>query len=97
MNIFSTLQVYAGKWSVKSTRDFDDEEIALVEHAVVVSSSYGNSVQFTLKAGGLTFIPLDNSSTLGVGETVDNRCVHHSSSAPDGVLQYAICYIIINN
>lgn len=71
MSIFSTLQVYAGKWSVKSTRDFDAEEIALVEHAVVVSSSYGNSVQFTLKAGGLTFIPLDNSSTLGVGETVD--------------------------
>lgn len=63
--------MYPGKWEVKSTRDFDTEEIAIIEQAVVIASSYGNSVKFTLKIGKVTFIPLDISSTLGVGETVD--------------------------
>ena len=71
MNIFSSLKVYAGKWSVKSIRNFEAEEIDAVEHAVVVPSEYGNSVQFTMKNGGLTYIPLDQNSTIGVGEGVD--------------------------
>lgn len=71
MSIFNSLKVYAGKWSVKSTRNFEAEEIAAVEHAVVVPSEYGNSVQFFMKNGGLTYIPLDQNSTLGVGEVVD--------------------------
>ena len=71
MNIFSSLKVYMGKWNVKSTRNFEAEEIDAVEHAVVVPSKYGNSVQFTMVNGGLTYIPLDQGSTLGVGEVVD--------------------------
>ena len=71
MNIFSNLRVYAGKWSVKETRNFTEEEILQVSQAVVVPSQYGNSVCFMMVSGGKTFIPLDQSSTLGVGETVD--------------------------
>ena len=71
MNIFSSLRVYAGKWEVKSTRDFTEEEIKAVVHAVVVPSQYGNSVQFTLASDALTYIPLDQNSALGAGETVD--------------------------
>ncbi len=71
MNIFNSLKVYAGKWEVKSTRDFTEEEIKAVVQAVVVPSQYGNSVQFTMAGDGLTFIPLDQNSTLGVGEVVD--------------------------
>ena len=71
MNIFSSLQVYAGKWSVKSVRDFTPEEINYISQAVVVSSQYGNSVQFTLKSGGMTYIPLDQNSNLGTGEIID--------------------------
>ena len=71
MNIFSSLRVYAGKWEVKSVRDFTEEEIKTVVQAVVVPSQYGNSVQFTMAGGGLTFIPLDQNSTLGSGEIVD--------------------------
>lgn len=71
MNIFSSLRVYAGKWEVKSTRAFTEEEIRSVVQAVVVPSQYGNSIQFTMAGGGLTFIPLDQNSTLGVGEIVD--------------------------
>ena len=71
MNIFNSLRIYAGKWEVKSTRDFTEEEIKAVVHAVVVPSQYGNSVQFTMAGGGLTYIPLDQNSALGAGETVD--------------------------
>jgi len=71
MNIFANLRVYAGKWSVKETRAFSAEEKAIVIQAVVVPSQYGNSVQFTLQGGGLTYIPLSQNSNLGVGEVVD--------------------------
>lgn len=71
MNIFSSLRVYAGKWSVKSSREFSTEEINAVSSAVVVPSQYGNSVCFFMKAGGQTYIPLDQNSTLAAGETVD--------------------------
>ena len=71
MNIFSNLRVYAGKWSVKETRNFTADEISQVSQAVVVPSQYGNSVQFTMVGGGLTYIPLDQNSTLGSGEIVD--------------------------
>ena len=71
MNIFNSLRVYAGKWEVKESRAFTPEEINAVVQAVVVPSQYGNSVQFTMAGGGLTFIPLDQDSTLGVGEVVD--------------------------
>lgn len=71
MNIFSSLRIYAGKWEVKSTRAFSQEEIDAVSHAVVVDSTFGASVQFTMKNGGLTFIPLSQDASLGIGEEVD--------------------------
>lgn len=71
MNILSKLPVYAGKWSVKSTNSFSQEDIDSVSQAVVVDSQYGRSVCFFLKAGGQTYIPLDTNSTKGVGEEVD--------------------------
>ena len=71
MNIFANLQVYAGKWSVKSTRAFAPEEISAVSSAVVVPSQYGNSVMFTMIGGGQTYIPLAQDATVGVGEIID--------------------------
>lgn len=71
MNIFSNLRVYAGKWSVKETRNFTADEIAQVSQAVVVPSQYGNSVQFTMKSGGLTYIQLDQNSDCAIGEVID--------------------------
>jgi hypothetical protein len=71
MNIFSNLQVYAGKWAEKSRRSFSQEEINAVDNTVVVSSNYGLSVCFFMKSGGQTFIPLSNDATVGLGETVD--------------------------
>lgn len=71
MNIFSNLQVYAGKWAEKSRRNFSAEEINAVDSNVVVSSNYGLSVCFFMKSGGQTFIPLSNDATVGLGESVD--------------------------
>ena len=71
MNIFSSLRLYAGKWAVTASRVFNQEELAAISSATVVPSQYGNSVCFMMVSGGKTFIALDPSSTLGVGETVD--------------------------
>jgi hypothetical protein len=71
MNIFANLKLYASKWSVTNSREFTPEEISSVTNAVVVSSEYGNSVQFAMAGGGMTFIPLSQDSTLTVGEVVD--------------------------
>lgn len=71
MNIFLTLRTYAGKWSVKSSRAFTQEEIQAVESATVVPSQYGNSVCFMMVGGGQTYIPLANDATVGVGESID--------------------------
>lgn len=71
MNIFNSLRVYAGKWSEKSSRKFDKEEIEATQQAKVVESQYGYSVAFFMKAGGQVFIPLDQNSTLSPGDIVD--------------------------
>ena len=71
MNIFQNLRVYAGKWMVKASRSFTQDEINAVDHATVVDSQYGNSVCFFMKGGGQTFIPLSTNSTLGIGDDVD--------------------------
>ena len=71
MNIFSSLRVYAGKWAVKESRVFNQEELAAISSATVISSNYGNSVCFMMVNGGQSFLPLDQYSSLGVGETVD--------------------------
>jgi len=71
MNIFSALRVYAGKWSEKDARAFAPEEIAAVQKAEVVESQYGFSVCFMMKAGGQSYIPLDQNSALGIGDIVD--------------------------
>lgn len=71
MNIFSSLRVYAGKWAVKASRAFSQEEIDAVDSASVVDSQYGMSVCFFMKSGGNTFIPLSNNSTAQVGDSVN--------------------------
>ena len=71
MNIFSALRVYAGKWNVKETRAFTSEEIAAIDAATVVDSQFGQSVCFMMKAGGMTYIPLDQNSSKATGDKVD--------------------------
>lgn len=70
-SIFSVLRQYAGKWNVSNSRSFTDEERNLVASTRIVASQYGNSVCFMMKSGAQTFIPLSNTSSLGVGESID--------------------------
>lgn len=72
MNIFASIRTY-GQWTVVAdkTRTFNATELASVDHAVVVTSQYGNSIEFHMKAGGKKYIPLSNDSTIGVGEVPD--------------------------
>ena len=71
MNIFQNLRVYAGKWAVKASRSFSQDEIDAVDHASVVDSQYGMSVCFFMKGGGQTFIHLSTNSSLALGDDVD--------------------------
>ncbi len=71
MNIFDSLRVYAGKWAIKASRSFTQDELNAVDHASVVDSQYGNSVCFYMKSGGQTFIPLSTNSALSIGDDVD--------------------------
>ena len=71
MNIFNAIKVYAGKWQVKNTRNFTQEEIDAVHSASVVDSQYGLSVCFILRSGGQSYIPLDQNSTKSVGDSID--------------------------
>ena len=64
-------KIISTKWTIKFERGGNQEEIAAVEQAVGVSSEYGNSVQFTMKSGGMTYIPLDQNSNLTTGEIID--------------------------
>ena len=71
MGIFDSLRIYAGKWSVKGSRRFTDDEISAVSSAKVVDSQYGSSVCFFMKAGGQTYLPLSTESSLQVGDEVN--------------------------
>lgn len=71
MNVFDSLTVYAGKWSVSASRKFNSEEIAMISSAVVVDSEYGKSVCFFLNSGGQTYIPLSTNSSKNVGDSVE--------------------------
>ena len=84
MNVFNSLRVYAGKWSVKNSRLFTQEEIDGVSSATVVDSQYGMSVCFFMKSGGQTFIPLSNTSSLGLGDAVDLKTAKLLTLAREG-------------
>jgi hypothetical protein len=71
MTIFDGKKVYGGNWTVADSRSFNADEINAVSTANVVASEYGSSVCFHMKSGGMCFIPLSNTSSLSVGDSVD--------------------------
>ena len=72
INIFSSLPKAAPEtWAIKEQRSFTEEEINAVLDVIVVSGKFGKVVQFTLEGGCVTYIPLDQSSTLSIGDKID--------------------------
>ena len=68
---FSKLTQYNPLWTVSDSRNFNDNDKALIASARVVSSDYGLSVCFLMRNGHNTFVPLSKMSTLKAGDTVD--------------------------
>ena len=59
-------------WKVVEERAFTKEEINAVNQAVVVTSQYGNSIQFTMNENDKPcYIPLDKSCDIKTGEVID--------------------------
>ena len=84
MNIFKALKVYAGKWQVSNKRAFSDEEVNAVDTAKVVTSQYGLSVCFMMKGGGMTYIPLDQDSSLSEGDIINLKSAELITLHRDG-------------
>ena len=84
MNIFSALKVYAGKWQVSNKRAFSDEEVNAVDTAKVVPSKYGLSVCFMMKGSGMTYIPLDQNSSLSEGDVINLKSAELITLHRDG-------------
>ncbi len=70
-NIFDSLTSYQSNWEVINRRNFNQAEIAAIQSATVVRSDYGKSVAFTMKGGGVKYIPLSNRSNKEVGDSID--------------------------
>lgn len=84
-NLFSKLQVYAGKWNLVSSVALDAEDKALFKSAKVVDSNYGMSVCFFLQKGGQSYIPLSsNSIEMHVGDTVNLDKVEIETLSKEG-------------
>ena len=76
MNIFDSIKKYANPWQLVEEVSFNEEELASISSAHVVSGDYGNSVCFLMVGGGQCYIPLDSVTTVGVGESVDpKKCI----------------------
>lgn len=64
-------QTQTERWKEKDRRNFTVEEINAVESTEIVASTYGLSVRFAMKGGGITYLPLASSSAKRVGESID--------------------------
>lgn len=71
INLFSNRKIYGGKWSVKSSRKFTEEEKSLVLKAQVVDSQYGSSCCFLMKNGTSVYIPMASDAVSSVGDVIN--------------------------
>jgi len=84
LNFFDGKKKYGGRWSVKSTRKFTEDEISEVNKAFAVSSEYGTSCCFLMKSGEMIYQPFSNDSTVTVGEEIDLNKVEIVTLRKDG-------------
>ncbi|MGO5243001.1 leucine-rich repeat protein [Hallella faecis] len=61
---------YHQKWNLKDKRKFSEEELNAVLYAIVVKTDYGYSVEFHMKSGCRTYIPLSSDSTIQEGDII---------------------------
>lgn len=71
MSIFDSAKLYGGKWSVKSVRNFTEDEVNAIKSAKVVDSDYGLSACFMLKSGYTAYYALSSDSSASINDTID--------------------------
>ena len=85
MSIFKDLTNYGGtKWELEATKGITKADKAEVESAEVVASTYGLSMCFAMKAGGMKFVPLSRDSQLAEGDEVDINSVQFLELSREG-------------
>lgn len=69
-SIFDLVKLYPSEWKETAKRKFTPEECDAVQACTVVPSKYGKSVCFVL-AKGKSFIPLEPSAIVSIGDNLD--------------------------
>lgn len=92
MSVFSTLNVYGGKYEVVSTSKLDQDELATCAKVVVENHPLQDSPEVPrptmcfYRAGGTTvFVPVSrDSTTLNIGDLVDPSSIELIQLAKEG-------------
>lgn len=69
--VFDILKKYQSNWEEIDSRKFTDEECAICQSCTVVSSQYGKSVCFHMGGKNTSYIPLDPTCSVNVGDTLN--------------------------
>lgn len=67
----ASIKHVSSEWIITMSRPFTEEEIMAVSSNRVVKSQYGLSVEFTMKKGGVIYIPMYGSHEDLVGVEID--------------------------
>ena len=70
-NIFEGRKEYGAKWVPVQTRRFTEEELAMVESAVIEECNYGLCAKCFMVTGTVTYFNLGKFSNGNIGEKVD--------------------------
>ena len=84
MGFLDSLMTYAGKWSVKSSRNISASEASEISSATVKSSDYGLSLCMTMHKGGQKYVPISRDSSLAEGDKVDVNSINIITLEKDG-------------
>lgn len=84
MGFLDALMTYAGKWSVKSSRNITPAEASEISSATVKSSDYGLSLCMTMHKGGQKYVPISRDSSLAEGDNVDVNSINILTLEKDG-------------
>lgn len=87
MNIFAGLDLLIPKWEIVSSRKLTKGERNSIAKAIVVDSKYGQSIEFQLKTGKSTYMPIHGGDYYPVGKKVNLRKIqilHLHSDHYDG-------------
>lgn len=84
MGLLDGLRSFASSWEVTGSEKLSAADIKSVEKAEVVSSKFGLSACFFMKAGGRKYIPLSRDVEAEEGDLIDLRDATVLTLSKDG-------------